>query len=97
MILQLRENGFIEQKRAKWWDERSECAGKKEQGAESTTSLGIQNMAGVFIILLGGVAFSFLLVVIEIKCKRIVNMLTKNQVNHVTLPQSFSTSHDVIQ
>lgn len=84
-MLQLRENGFIEETRAKWWDERSECTGKKEKGTGSTTSLGIQNMAGVFIILLGGVAFSFLLVVIEIRCKRIVNMLTRNQVTQVTV------------
>lgn len=50
---------------------------KEDKQGGSTASLGIENMAGVFIILLGGVAFSFLLIVIEIKCKRIVDMLTK--------------------
>ncbi|XP_048582630.1 glutamate receptor ionotropic, kainate 2 isoform X2 [Nematostella vectensis] len=76
-ILNLRESGFIERARVKWWDDRSECP--EIQQESSTQSLGIKNMAGVFIILMGGVGLSLILIIIEIKCKRLVDMLTHNQ------------------
>ncbi|XP_020899708.1 glutamate receptor ionotropic, kainate 2 isoform X2 [Exaiptasia diaphana] len=76
-ILKLRENGFIDSIKYKWWDERSQCVVEPKSATGQTASLGIQNMAGVFIILLGGVALSFFLIIIEIKCKRLVDLLTK--------------------
>lgn len=79
-ILQLREQGTIAKLRKKWWDEKSQCIKKAKKATGSTTRLGLKNMAGVFIILLGGVLCALVLIIIEIKCKRVVDYLTRSQV-----------------
>lgn len=39
----------------------------------------MNNLAGVFIILLGGVVISIVLVIIEIRCRKLVVLLTNGQ------------------
>ena len=80
MFFQLRESGFIEKTRRKWWDERSQCPKPSKSKTGRTQSLGVNNMAGVFLILLGGVIMSIVLVIIEIRCKKLVVYFTSGQV-----------------
>ena len=40
----------------------------------------MNNLAGVFIILLGGVVVSIVLVIIEIRCRKLVDFFTNSQV-----------------
>ena len=80
MSLQLRERYFIEKTRRKWWDERSQCPKPSQSKTGKTHSLGLNNMAGVFIVLLGGVIISSILLVIEIRCKKLVVNFTRSQV-----------------
>lgn len=80
MYLQLRERYFIEKTRRKWWDERSQCPKPSQSKTGKTQSLDVNNMAGVFLVLLGGVIVSLLLLVIEIRCKKLVVYFTSSQV-----------------
>ena len=80
MSLQLRERYFIEKTRRKWWDERSQCPKPSQSKTGKTQSLDVNNMAGVFLVLLGGVIISLILLVIEIRCKNLVVYFTSSQV-----------------
>ena len=80
---QLRESRFIERTRRKWWDERSQCPKPSQSKTGNTKSLGVNNMAGVFLVLLGGVVISSILVVIEMRCKKLVVYFTSGQVKYV--------------
>lgn len=78
--MQLRERNFIEKTRRKWWDERSQCPKPSQSKTGKIQSLDINSMAGVFLVLLGGVIISLILVVIEIRCKKLVVYFTSGQV-----------------
>lgn len=80
MPLQLRERYFIERTRRKWWDERSQCPKPSESKTGKTKSLHVNNMAGVFLVLMGGVIISLIVLVIEIRCKKLVVYFTSSQV-----------------
>ena len=81
VLLQLREKGEIASLRKKWWDEKSECIKTETKKDDSSTaSLGLENLGGVFIILLGGVICALVLLIVEVRCKRVVDYLTKSQV-----------------
>ena len=79
-ILQLREGNFIEKTRRKWWDERSQCPKPSKSKTGNTKSLEVDNMAGVFLVLIGGFVTALLLLIIEIRCKKLVVYFTSGQV-----------------
>ena len=79
-ILQLRERNFIEKTRRKWWDERSQCPKPSMSKTGNTKSLEVDNMAGVFLVLIGGFVTALLLLIIEIRCKKLVVYFTSGQV-----------------
>ncbi|KAK2574075.1 Glutamate receptor 2 [Acropora cervicornis] len=78
-ILKLREKNFIEKTRRSWWDDRSQCPKPSQSKTGNTQSLDVNNLAGVFIILLGGVIVSVVLLIIERRCKKLVDLLTNSQ------------------
>lgn len=78
-ILNLRERNIIERTRKKWWDDRSQCPPPSNSKTGNTQSLDVNNLAGVFIILLGGVVISIVLVIIEIRCRKLVDLLTNGK------------------
>ena len=80
VLLQLRERNFVERIRHKWWDERSKCPKPKQSKTGNTKRLDLNNMAGVFLVLVGGVIISLVLVVFEIRCKKLVEYFTSGQV-----------------
>lgn len=80
IFLQLRENGFIEKTRRKWWDERSQCPKPSKSKTGKIHSLDVDNMAGVFLILLSGVILSIFILLIEIRYKKLAACSTGGQV-----------------
>jgi len=65
-ILKLQENGILTQLRNRWWNEKyvpEEPCGSGDDG--NSAQLGLANLGGVFIVLLGGVIVSCLLAVCE--------------------------------
>lgn len=81
LVLQLREEGFIEKRRKDWWDEKSQCS--REPPASATVTLELKNLGGVFIIMTAGIVTSFLLLGIEIKFKWIIDLILKAQVKQI--------------
>lgn len=79
-ILQLREEGFLDKLRQKWWDHRSDC--EKEKPASATTMrISLDHMAGVFIVLAGGIVVSIVFLLIERRCSNLKEQLNKQEVS----------------
>eukprot|EP00794_Sanderia_malayensis_P008975 gene8975-9933_t len=66
--LHLKETGFIESLRMKWWDDHAECM-KPRLSIRHHASLGFHNMAGIIAILAIGVSLSLIMLLFEVKCK----------------------------
>lgn len=65
---QLKETGYIESLRLKWWNEQSECREKVEP-VNTPASINFQDMAGVCAILAAGVCLALIFLLVEIKLK----------------------------
>ncbi|CAF0748574.1 unnamed protein product [Brachionus calyciflorus] len=71
-VLQLREDGTLENLKKKWWFEQSECGNQKSQSASkdaSRNALGLGNVAGIFYILIIGLVISVITAGFEILYK----------------------------
>ncbi|CAH1789873.1 unnamed protein product [Owenia fusiformis] len=70
-IMQLREIGYIDEIKKKWWMDRSDCkhaeasVDTSEEVAATGGQLGISHMLGVFYIIYGGLATSVVVMVLE--------------------------------
>ncbi|CAH1789880.1 unnamed protein product [Owenia fusiformis] len=71
-ILQLREIGFMDELKKKWFEDRTECFGESTGESEADAALaaaggrmGINHMLGVFLIIYTGLALSFAVLIIE--------------------------------
>ncbi|XP_076467661.1 glutamate receptor-like [Babylonia areolata] len=78
-ILELRERGELEQLKKYWWFERSECPPEKGTTKESgDNALTLSKVAGIFYILLAGLALSVISVVLEFLYKTKVDSRKQN-------------------
>ncbi|XP_064645712.1 glutamate receptor ionotropic, kainate 2-like isoform X2 [Lineus longissimus] len=87
-ILQLKEAGYMEELHETWYKKRGECAVEAEETAGdnvATGTLGVNNMRGVFYIILGGLFLSLVCLVLEwiVFCSLTVDK------NDPTKPKSF--------
>jgi hypothetical protein len=84
-ILQLREEGFLDELKTRWWYDRSECGGNSGAGKDSSqNALDLINVAGIFYILIIGLVLSVVVVTLELLYKaRILSQ--KNQVKFILL------------
>ncbi|KAL8574342.1 hypothetical protein ACOMHN_059138 [Nucella lapillus] len=65
-VLELREKGTLAQWEKVWWQEKGECDSKTRSGKEGAQSaLTLQNVAGIFYILIGGLATALISAAIE--------------------------------
>ncbi|XP_057374823.1 glutamate receptor ionotropic, kainate 2-like isoform X2 [Daphnia carinata] len=64
-ILELQEKGVIYQLYNKWWKNKEEVCNKFGQGKETKTTLGVDSIGGVFVVLLCGLAVAVLIAIIE--------------------------------
>ncbi|KAK5973382.1 hypothetical protein GCK32_010709 [Trichostrongylus colubriformis] len=75
-ILLYQKRGIIEMKKAKWWRSKgATCTGTGSAVKQQRFSLGLHNVAGLFIILGAGLLFGVVTVVVElfIRCNQIAN------------------------
>ncbi|KAL8574338.1 hypothetical protein ACOMHN_059134 [Nucella lapillus] len=78
-ILELRERGDLEQLKKYWWFERSECPAEKGTTKESgDNALTLSKVAGIFYILVAGLALSVISVVLEFLYKTKVDSRKQN-------------------
>ncbi|KAL8603458.1 hypothetical protein ACOMHN_053125 [Nucella lapillus] len=78
-ILELREHGELEQLKKYWWFEMSECPAEKGTTKESEdNALTLSKVAGIFYILVAGLALSVISVVMEFLYKTKVDSRRQN-------------------
>lgn len=61
----------MKQLREKWWTHRSDCPDPKLPAAVTTMRISLDHMAGVFIVLVGGILVSIVFLMIEKRCHNI--------------------------
>ncbi|CAH0547299.1 unnamed protein product [Brassicogethes aeneus] len=65
-ILELQEKGEIQMLYDKWWKNTGETCSRNDKGKESkANSLGVDNIGGVFVVLLCGLAFAVIIAIFE--------------------------------
>lgn len=65
-ILELQEKGEIQMLYDKWWKNSGDTCTRNEKGKESkANSLGVDNIGGVFVVLLCGLAFAVIIAIFE--------------------------------
>lgn len=65
-ILELQEKGEIQMLYDKWWKNTGEiCSRDEKQKDTKANALGVDNIGGVFVVLLCGLAFAVLIAIIE--------------------------------
>jgi ionotropic glutamate receptor len=63
-ILNLQEEGKIQVLYDKWWKSTSTCH-RDDQKDSKANSLGVENVGGIFVVLLGGLTLAVITAVIE--------------------------------
>lgn len=65
-ILELQEKGEIQMLYDKWWKNSSDiCTSNKAKELSKANALGVDNIGGVFVVLLCGLAFAVLIAILE--------------------------------
>ncbi|CAF0763087.1 unnamed protein product [Adineta ricciae] len=63
IILDLQEKGIIQKSVNKWWKGKGTCSSEKKDS--KANPLGVTNVGGIFVVLLGGVVLSLFVAVLE--------------------------------
>ncbi|XP_052791388.1 glutamate receptor-like isoform X2 [Mya arenaria] len=64
-VLKLRESGDLEEMQKEWWDRRSECPIKETGQDGGQAELTLENVAGIFYILVAGLILSIVIACVE--------------------------------
>ncbi|CAF3808094.1 unnamed protein product [Rotaria sordida] len=64
-ILDMSEDGILNSLKKKWWYDRSECHSTTTKESKQNIALNLVNVAGIFYILIGGLALAILIAVLE--------------------------------
>ncbi|XP_060072907.1 glutamate receptor ionotropic, kainate 2-like [Ylistrum balloti] len=63
-ILQMQEEGRIQLLYNKWWKSTGKCS-REEQKESKANALGVENVGGIFVVLLGGLALAVFVAILE--------------------------------
>ena len=63
-VLNLQEDGKIQMLYNKWWKSSATCQ-KDEKGDSKANALGVENVGGIFVVLLGGLTLSIFIALFE--------------------------------
>lgn len=74
-VLQLKEEGVLEELKTKWWFDRSECGNAQGSKDSKQTPLNLINVAGIFYILIIGLFVAVFVAMCELIYK--ANLLAK--------------------
>ncbi|KAL4230474.1 hypothetical protein ACF0H5_010856 [Mactra antiquata] len=82
-ILKLSDRGRLHELENRWWGRRN-CPDHAKPSTDETSELQIDNVAGVFFILVGGIAFATVICILEYCAKQISNSVKKEKHARVT-------------
>lgn len=80
VVPQLREEGVVDKLKKKWWDRRSECTDSTVKASSTPMSISLDHMAGVFIVLAGGIVVSVMFLMVERRCNNLRREVNKSTV-----------------
>merc|ERR1719259_1026522 len=69
-VLSLQERGVLKELKIKWWEKERGGGSCQDKASSSSAQLGLANLGGVFIVLLGGMFLSIVIAVFEFSWKR---------------------------
>lgn len=78
LVSKLREEGVVDKLKKKWWDRRSECTDSTVKVSSTPMSISLDHMAGVFIVLAGGIVVSIMCLMVERRCKNLRREVNKS-------------------
>jgi hypothetical protein len=78
-ILKLKEDGTLEELKEKWWKKTSECNNAPLKKDASVNVLGLENVSGLFYVLLAGLVLSLFIAAVEVVYHKTKS--NRNQVN----------------
>lgn len=81
LVSKLREEGVVDKLKKKWWDRRSECTASTVKVSSTPMSISLDHMAGVFIVLAGGIVVSIMCLMVERRCKNLRREVNKSTVS----------------
>lgn len=67
-VLKMQEDGKLHKLKEKWWKKMhggGKCSALKQSGEETAAELGIDNVGGIFVVLVGGIALAFIIAIAE--------------------------------
>lgn len=64
-ILGLQENGKIQMLYNKWWKDTGTCVRDEELKSSKANALGVENVGGIFVVLMAGLALAIIVAIIE--------------------------------
>ncbi|CAF3435085.1 unnamed protein product [Rotaria socialis] len=64
-VLEMSEDGTLNTLKRKWWYDRSECHSGTTKDSKQNNALNLVNVAGIFYILIGGLALAMTIAIIE--------------------------------
>ena len=70
-ILKLQEMGRLHMLKDKWWKQKKgggQCVDDTKKSSSSVTALKLDNVGGVFVVLIGGLSLAFLVAIFEFLC-----------------------------
>ena len=63
-ILGLQENGKIQMLYNKWWKDTGTCVRDEDKGSKAN-ALGVENVGGIFVVLMAGLALAIIVAICE--------------------------------
>ncbi|CAF1149652.1 unnamed protein product [Rotaria sp. Silwood1] len=64
-VLEMSEDGTLNSLKRKWWYDRSECHSATTKDSKQSNALHLDNVAGIFYILIGGLALAMTIAILE--------------------------------
>ncbi|XP_060606414.1 glutamate receptor ionotropic, kainate 2-like [Ruditapes philippinarum] len=64
-VVNLQQQQILSKFYTKWWVDKSDIVCEKEEKSKNTNALGVANVGGVFVVLLGGSIFGLLVAILE--------------------------------
>lgn len=64
-ILELQENGRIQMLYNKWWKDTGTCVRDDDNKGSKANALGVQNVGGIFVVLMGGLTLAVIVAICE--------------------------------
>ncbi|CAF1193179.1 unnamed protein product [Rotaria sordida] len=80
-VLEMSEDGTLNSLKRRWWYDRSECYSGSTKESKQSNALNLANVAGIFYILIGGLALAMTIAILEFFIK--ANIEAKQTKNNI--------------